>query len=259
MFRTRDFLLFLIAITFLVLAITFTILLTDHSSVGNGISIDTELETTTATYTAEVIAPQIARADRLASMRRKLSEITAEFRSPEPEIMPEESTEPTEVDDVGIIVEAQAVELCGAQRIQTIAWPSVPQQYEIRNGSRVFYTSAPGVVVGTSTAPVLTETILLSLPVRADALPFSSCIASNVVAVTPTGMPIRNSDYKQYQGLGEGTLIGFTLDGFELYGQTSSLDTDACGGAVVSGVYRYYLSAERPGVIGCFAGIPAVL
>lgn len=258
MFRTRDFLMFLIAITFLVLAITFTLLLTDYSTVGTGVSIDTEFDTTSATFTAEVITPQDGREDRLASMRRKLSEITAEFRAPETVV--EDDVDATDTDEALPPPDSpKTVELCPTQRTQTIAWSPLPQQQEVRNGLRVFFTLTPGAAIGTTTASAPVETILLSLPVRADALSFTSCIPSSVVAVTPTGMPIRNSDYAAYQGLGEGTLIGYTLDGFELYGQTSSLDTDACGGAVVGGVYRYYLSAERAGVIGCFAGIPAVL
>jgi hypothetical protein len=256
MFRTRDFLLFLIAITFLVLAIIFTLLLTDYSQVGPGLTIDTEFDTTTATITAEVVSTAVAREDRLASMRRKLSEISAEFRSPAPEPTPEEVTVNEEEEEV---VPVATVDVCATQRTQTIVWSSEPQQSVIRDGVRVFYTVSTPTFVGTTTVGTSSEKILLSLPVRTDALSFTSCIPSSVVAVTPTGMPIKNSDYALYQGLGEGTLIGYTLDGFELYGRTSSFDTDACGGAVIEGVYRYYLSADRPGVIGCFAGIPVVL
>jgi hypothetical protein len=258
MFRTRDFLMFLVAITILVLAIVLTLLLTDYSQVGTGVSFDTEFDTTTATYTAEVVVPPNQREERLATMRRKLSEISAEFRAPQKEeVVESESLEPTEEETTEPTL--ATIEECPVKRIQTIAWVPTPQQSEVRDGSRVFYTARALPPVDASSTPEVVETVLLSLPVRTEALSFTSCIPSSVVAVTPTGMPVRNTDYAQYQGLGEGTLIGYTLDGFELYGQTSTLDTDACGGAVVGGVYRYYLSAERQGVIGCFAGIPVVL
>ncbi len=256
MFRTRDFLLFLIAITFLVLAIIFTLLLTDYSQVGGGISIDTEFDNMTASYTAEVVVPQNEREERLATMRRKLSEISAEFRAPEVPTEGEVLATQQENEQENIVL---TIEECPVKRIQRITWSSINQIYEVRNGQRVFYTTVTTPGIGTSSPPKVVETVLLSLPARSEALSFTSCVPSSVVAVTPAGMPIRNSDYLQYQGLGEGTLIGYTLDGFELYGQTSTLDTDACGGAVVGGVYRYYLSAERQGVIGCFAGIPVVL
>lgn len=249
---------FLIAITFLVLAIIFTLLLTDYSQVGGGVTFDTQFDTTTATYTAEVAVPPNQREERLATMRRKLSEISAEFRAPQKEEVSE--TESPEVIEAEVGESPVAtIEECPVKRIQGITWVPAPQQTEVRNGLRVFYTTSVLPAVDASSTPEVVESILLTLPVRTERLSFTSCVPSSVVAVTPTGMPIRNSDYAQYQGLGEATLIGYTLDGFELYGQTSALDTDVCGGAVVGGVYRYYLSAERQGVIGCFAGIPAVL
>ena len=151
--------------------------------------------------------------------------------------------------------------LCGkTYSSKTIAGLTGMQQYVERVGQRVFVEVQQPREVGTSTVPSApTVTDIFSLPLRSTPLAFTSCIKDDIVAVSQTGVIIRNSDYIKYQGSGEATLIGYTLDGFPLYGRTNSITTDACGGAMIDGGYRYYLSAERKGVLGCFAGIPVAL
>jgi hypothetical protein len=87
----------------------------------------------------------------------------------------------------------------------------------------------------------------------------TDCVGTDIIAVTPVGAPIRNSEVAKYSGSGENTLIGYTIDGLQLFGTTSSIDTDACGGAMVGGVYRYYLSPERNTIVNCFVAIPVAL
>ncbi len=263
MVRTRNFLIFVGAIGFLVLAIALTLLLSKGSSVGLGSMSVGDFDTTTATYTAEVAMVPDTRADRLAIMRRKLSEIKTELRAPvEPVIESAEETEGSSEEPVEITEpETQAVvTLCPTKRTQTIVWPVSPLKYAVRDNQRVFYSETVTPAADASSTPVTVETILLTLPLRTEALSFTSCIASDVVAVTTTGLPIRNSDFGKYQGVGASTLVGYSLDGFEIYGEAGTgVTTDECGGTAQSGTYRYYLSDTRAGVLGCFAGIPVLL
>lgn len=260
MVRTRNFLIFLGAIGFLVCAITLTLLLSTGSSVGVGYMPDGDFDTTTATYTAEVAVAPDTRADRLASMRRKLSEIKTELTAP-PEVVPESTESDTTEEEVEAPpTKEAALTLCATKRTQSITWPVSPQQYAIRNNQRVFFTSVQTPALDASSTPETVETVSITLPLRTEALATTACIASDVVAVTTTGLPIRNSDYEKYQGVGASTLIGYSLDGFEIYGEAAAeVTTDACGGTAVSGTYRYYLSEARAGVLGCFAGVPVVL
>lgn len=263
MVRTRNFLIFVGAIGFLVLAIALTLLLTERSLVGSGFVPAGEYSMTTATYTAEVALAPDTRADRLSTMRRKLRDIKSQFTAPaepviesadEAEVTPEAPPETTEAETVGTVA------LCPTSRTQAIVWPVSPQKYAVRTNQRVFYAETVTPATDASSTPVTVETVALTLPLRTEALSFTSCIASPVVAVTTTGLPIRNSDFSKYQGVGASTLIGYTLDGFEIYGEAGAgVVTDECGGTAQSGTYRYYLSDTRPGILGCFAGIPVLL
>lgn len=229
-----------------------------HSGVSaNPLFTDATL-TTTASYTAVAVTPADERASRLGEMRRKLADIVTEIRAPKVEeetVVGVATTTPllsSATEPVGTI------DTCATTRTQTLIFPTVPQTYAEIENQRVFYTNVPDVVTGTSTETTYIKQIALRLPARTQALGFSSCIASAVVAVTTTGLPIRNSEYTQYVLQPEGVLIGYTIDGFELYSK-SIIETDACGGVSIGGVYRYYLSQKREGIISCFMGIPAVL
>ena len=257
MIRTRDFFLFLLVSGFLIVAIVVTVVWSYHARPINS-NAAVNFDTHTATYTTEVAAVPDAKNDRLAELRKKLAEDTSISA-------PETPTEPvitatTSEETISAVAESKIV-LCGKSLTAT----SIPgltgtQQYEEREGQRVFFDTIQPLDPSTTTpAMPATENIVFTLPLRTTPLSIQSCIKDDIVAVSQTGVVIRNADYAKYQGSGESTLIGYTIDGFPLYGRTNSIATDACGGAMVDGSYRYYLSAERKGVVGCFAGIPAAL
>ena len=109
--------------------------------------------------------------------------------------------------------------------------------------------------VGTTTVSV----VRVTLPKLATLVSAKNCIPADIVGIALDGSLIRNNEYKVYGVFGEGTLVGYALDGAAIYGQTSSLATDACGGTVIDGVYRYYLSDERDGILGCYSGTPQMV
>lgn len=273
MLRTRDLVLFLSVIVFLVGAITITLWTSNTTNSANNLNA-TIFNAQTATYTAEVSAVVDTKKDRLAILREKLKQ--RESISAEPEPIEETVTDVVETaattsESVEVVVKDSLVKLCGeSYSSKTIPGLTGTQRYVERVGQRVFYdevsaTGAPASVpVDASTTeptatPSTVEQVIFILPLRTVPLSFTSCIKDDIVAISQTGLVIRNADYAKYQGSGEATLIGYTLDGFLLYGRTNSITTDACGGAVIDGSYRYYLSAERKAVIGCFAGLPVSL
>jgi hypothetical protein len=85
-----------------------------------------------------------------------------------------------------------------------------------------------------------------------------SCVASDVIGIATDGSLIRNNEVGAYGVFGGGTLVGYALDGFPIYG-VSEQKADICGGAMVGGQYRYVISSERATIINCFAGAPVAL
>ena len=82
----------------------------------------------------------------------------------------------------------------------------------------------------------------------------ASCLSSDIVGIALDGSLIRNGEHTLYSIFGAETLVGYALDGFPIYGAIGAPVTDNCGGTAMAGEYRYYLSSERTGVIGCFSG-----
>lgn len=258
MIRTRDFFLFLLSAGFLIVAIVVTVLWSYHTRlVGTNVAVN--FDTTTSTYTALVSTPADTKAQRLAALRLKLSEdtsISAPDTPTEPAV-----TASTSEEKISAPVETSVLLCNKTYTPKIIAGLTGRELYEERVGQRVFFNSVvPPVNPATSTpaAPTI-QNVVFILPLRTTPLTSTACIKDDIVAISQTGVVIRNSDYTKYQSVGEATLIGYTIDGFPLYGRTNSITTDSCGGAMIDGGYRYYISAERKGVLGCFAGIPVAL
>ena len=263
MIRTRDFLLFMLLAGFLLVAIVTTAAWNHHQTPAV-VSMSAPFTTDSVIYTAEVATVIDTKSDRLAALRKKLAEDTT-FDAPtetvaDTPIDTGTTTTPATEEVISAPVDTTVV-LCGTSYSpKYISGLTGRQQYEERDGQRIFFETALPLDPSTTTpATPPAEKIIFTLPLRTVPLPTTSCIKDDIVAVSQTGVLIRNADYAKYQSSGESTLIGYTIDGFPLYGRTNSLTTDACGGAMIDGSYRYYMSAERKGVLGCFAGIPAAL
>jgi hypothetical protein len=264
MIRKRDFILFLHVVAFLVVAITMTTLYSIDLP-GQGMTeVQPLFESTTASYTATIVESVDLKPTRLAALQAKLRDrgeiISALDNEPtveEPVVSGSKSaTTTTEIKDAPL--------RCASYRAVTVEGLNGVLTYVERGTSRIFYTlavtgSAQSTSTGLTISTTSVEKIVLSLPLRTIPLPFASCIPTDIVAVTLVGAPIRNTEYAQFKGVSEAVLIGYTLDGFPLYGQTNNLETDACGGRLVDGAYRYYLSPQRDAVVGCFVGIPVNL
>ncbi|MBY0538312.1 hypothetical protein K2P47_02850 [Patescibacteria group bacterium] len=259
MIRTRNFFLFVLLVAFLIGGILLTLWFSASTVQQEQYADMIFGGDNTATMTAEVVTPEDTRQSRLASLRAKLAKYTDVAMAPSVE---EVSVETTNSENATTTDEAPGkatADVCANYGATAVPALNGQLTYGESGGQRTFGTVGTTEPTGSSTVPATTVATVFVLPLRTTALPSPSCIASDIVAVTPTGSPIRNTDYAKYRGVGEATLIGYTIDGFELYGASSNLQTDACGGTTVSGVYRYYLSSERDTVLNCFAAIPVAL
>jgi hypothetical protein len=259
MIRTRNFLLFILTLAFLVGGILLTLWFSADTSGQNRYADMIFGGADTATMTAEVLTPEDKRQSRLDSLRAKLAEYTDVALAPNETDLPE-SIE-TEVDTVATTTDSAvaSVDLCTNYKAVSVPALSGLLTYSESSGQRIFGIQTVIPATSSTTPETVTMTPVFTLPLRTAALGSNSCVGSSVVAVTPTGVPILNTDVVKYSGAGEATLIGYTIDGFELYGNSNSLATDACGGTTVFGTYRYYLSSDRPTILNCFVAIPVAL
>lgn len=264
MFKTRDLLLFLLCAGFLLIAIGVTSV---HQWFDGVTAFETlsEIEQEGPDFEAAEATP-LDRAARILELQQKLAVrgnvITA---APELPVSTSDTTDNEAAsEEADVAVAVGAVDTCVSYRAVALAWPTSGLVTEEREGRRLYVTAETvetPVTVGTSTTvqTAVTERIWLHLPIRTSAYPTPACVPYDVVGIALDGSLIRNNEQGIYSVFGAETLIGYALDGLPIYGQNSTVATDACGGVVVNGQYRYYLSSERDGVLGCFAAAPVQL
>jgi len=258
MIRTRDFLLFLITLAFLLVVITTE---TARQWFARG-----EVDVPTVTMPAfnddapserlaEVVAKEtIDRPGNIARLREQLSAFMAlpakveeVIEAPQIDEVVSPATSTTEV-----VTPVGTALRCGAYRPYAGTWPNQLLSIEEQEGVRVVSIKNNAVTPGD-------EQVVLVLPIRTEGTPSTPvCLLTDVVAIAQSGSLIRNTDVVGYRAFPEHMLLGHTLDGFPLYGY-SDRATDRCGGVEVDGTYRYYLSTARETALDCFVAPPVAL
>jgi hypothetical protein len=262
-FRTRDFILFILTIAFLLIAITATVsrdLSSDFIEPEYHFSETDEHTTYDAVLTE---SPPDERPSRLTALREKISQLgetqIIASKPVEENIVSEGEREDVVADIPG------SIDYCEDYAKLTSVWVPNNLMFEVIEGARLIYRKVEGGVFvessldGSTTTPAINREVALQLPIRLVPVSIKSCITSDVVGVALDGSLIRNDEQGLYGIFGSETLLGYALDGFPIYGSGGVLQTDSCGGSAVSGEYRYYLSPEREGVLGCYSGVPVRL
>lgn len=255
MFRTRDFILFFVTIVFLLVAIISTATRNSnsnnlYSNVMNAFEMEDGVE-----YTAVIDSPKlISREERLSTMRDKIASdrelgiyenvemslIQEEYET-EALLLSEDETE-TAKDLV-----TNEVFLCQNYKPYAGNWNPNLIEFSVVEGVRLVSRKDEfNEVVGN------VSSTLLQLPMYSVPSGGKFCLPNDVIGIAQDGSLIRNSETGLYGIFGENTLIGYALDGFPIYGITN-IKTDSCGGLVVDGEYRYYLSANRDTIVNCFS------
>ncbi len=254
MVRTRDFILFLLCVAILLLAIIGTQVWHSWRSLPllSMFANDTGTETD---YTAEVPATEENRAGRLEELRAKvLARLGDDAREPasEPEPVPATTT-PTTV-PATTTPTVVAVQQCSSYRTLAVPWTPQTIVAENREGARVYFERGLPNPLSSSTPEVIRAVVSLrSWPATSP-----TCLPTDVIGIATDGSLMRNNELALYTVFGGDSLIGYSLDGFPIYGP-SNIATDSCGGATVGGSYRYILDPNRAGLITCFAASPTTI
>jgi len=244
--NTRNFSLYLLLLSFVVVGISLTALskLEVNNQVGTvllGVSYPlNEYEVVSQT------TPPLDRAARLAVLREKIAAL--------PPLLPSSSS--TEVAEEAAPLEEvtnpnPTLTLCPGYRSIAENWPPGTVAFAMIEGARVLQSA-----VADPLNPLLEiKQVYLQLPVQTSAETIVSCVPYDAVGVALDGSLIRNNERDLYAVFGAETLIGYALDGFPIYGLSTG-KTDECGGVVTEGQYRYTLSSDRETVLYCFSGNP---
>jgi hypothetical protein len=256
-FRTKDFALFIVTVAFLLIGITSTVA-RDLAGLSQGASVITYSDTEETIYSAaEIEVASDERPGRLAVLRDKISKL--KLSASPAKVQPEPEEVVAEENNASIPGE---VTTCPGFGPATIAWSPQGLKFEVVEGARIVYREVESVPAldefGQVVPTAPTRDLVLQLPLRSFPAGQISCLSTDVVGVALDGSLIRNNDNNLYKVFGSETLIGYALDGFPIHGLSNS-KTDQCGGSDDAGEYRYYLSSEREGVLGCFSGAPVKL
>jgi hypothetical protein len=190
--------------------------------------------------------------DKIAGRSLADNSVESEVETTEATTTDSETSSEEEPDEVAVLSERR----CSLYQPAGSLWDARGVKMQISEGARVFYRNGTATAsVGSSTTP--TREVLAELPLRKSASG-SYCIPTDVIGITENGFLIKNSDVALFASYGGGALIGYALDGLPIYG-ASDVKTDQCGGAVVSGQYRYVLDSNRETLIACYAATPVAI
>ncbi len=246
MLNTKDLLLFVLVVIFLLLAIMFT--LDRDTKAANTLAeviFDNQEISTKAVIYEE---PKIDRNSTIAHLREAIKG--------EEIVM---AVTPTEEIEEEVIINTG--EKCTERDNLTLAraWPREGVKVRETEGVRQVVHITSGEDLDNSQAQVVGSTnsikTLLLLPLRPSPAANSTCVSDTIVGVTVSGGLLFNSDAIVYRSKTAGDLVGYARDGFPVYGNYSGT-VDECGGVELAGQYRYYLSSENNKILNCYRATP---
>ncbi len=266
MIRSRDLVVFVCIVCFLVLGIGLTLVFKDRVEQLTSLTSFSNSSTSPLTFTAGVDSTSIDREGTIARLRTLLAQ-TNTISMPSPSVEGTKdaaSASTTAGTEQGITT--PTVMRCGAvDEGQRIAqnWPLQDTSVTVQNSTRVVVHTVLVESIDTSTASSTeaqpashsVSTTLLRMPEYPPVLAKPSCVNSEVIGVTQSGFLIFNKDAVSYKGRGQDDLLGYARDGFPIYG-TYDGKVDSCGGYSKNGTYRYSIAKERNFVLGCYVGLP---
>lgn len=251
MVRTKDLVLVVVILVMLVMAISATVaarLGAQHSSdfVSSG------TQSVQEQYAANTPHVGFDRAGHIERLRAELAKGNVIDSSPSVEVSP--------------VPEGQEMEgslACAAPDSGiTIArsWPLADVTLLVSGGSRQVLqrVTIPGVQNASGTlslAPLVSDAVLLSLPLAPAKSGSPVCPDSEVIGVTVDGSLMFNADATLYRNTGPETLIGYARDGFPIYGAYAGA-VDQCGGYDAAKGYRYVVTPGATTFLSCFVGQP---
>lgn len=262
MIRTRDFFLYLVALFFVILAATHTGF---SKTVGEELRALVKFGTPSENIAALTNEDEDARLTRLTALKSQIaagegvvSDAPPDFESVDQRRAAEAASTSPENGFVG----DRTAQYCGAP-VAPLAVQTWPRDNTLRLSEGewvVFENITETVTIGSTTGDQLVEVPYLALPIRSVRTGFDTCLPDTLIGVTTAGQPLRNENAGLYAGFAETAVIGYTRDGFTVYGPVADASVlDSCGGQYVNGRYQYHVRTGEPFVIACYAGIPVEL
>ncbi len=257
--NTRNFILYLLSVGFLLIAIVSTVqvkkagLTEDVNHLASVSNADSD-----TVYTAEaVLDTGLNRSEKIESLKNKIAGFVG---------LGQDSAKPEaegEVDSVVVEVEVEEEltkpKLCQTYKVYTENWIAHDVNFKVVEGARLVYREL--AVPNPEVEPNLShQEILLQLPLRTAPTGGAVCLPSDVVGIASDGSLIRNNEIALYSIFSSETLVGYTLDGFPIYGTNPTIKTDVCGGySDAFGQYGYYLKKDSKHILNCFDSEPVKL
>lgn len=259
MIRTRDLVVFVAVLLFLLLGVVFTIIHDTEIGLGT-LPVDLSmLSSTSPTFVAEGEKREINRDDIITRLRNALL-------LKETEVEPQPSVEESAGQIEGEVAQDEEknteVQYCSTyDDTQNVvrSWPlngiAVVASASAREVVHAQVQQAAQSASSTATSTQTTRT-LLKMPLLPIADGNEYCIPGEVVGVTTSGSLMYNKEVAFYRGYGPEYLIGYARDGFPIYGYYEGA-VDACGGYVHPSGYRYSITNSRDYVLGCYSAQPS--
>lgn len=246
--RTRDFVLVLVILVFVVIGLGSSLISWLAPERPSEDPIRFSVETVDEYGVAATDSMRDRRAERIAALRAVISQQDDIF------IFEGDIEQVPDADPA--VVAVNDVLRCPTYVPFVEDWDAALYRFDIIEGARVL-SRIDLTPVGTTTATA-TRQVVAALPLSPLISPTPNCINSDVVGFTPQGELIRNSDAALYQNLSENNFVGYALDGYPIYGPSSE-PLDQCGGRQLAGLYRYQIPAAGTAVLSCFTAVPAPL
>lgn len=245
MVRTRDFIILILIVAFLLMAII-------HASMRpSGKTADVLLATSIEEYGLIENNNHDTGPDRDANIDRLRSKIAAGtyLESVNPSV--ESGTEIVNDDNKDEeLVDEEAVVLKRCARYDdglsvAMVWP---RESISLNESGAYRSWS---VLGSDGS----EITILRLPKQPFFTSGTNCLDSEVIGVSVNGSLLFNSDAIVYANSSGDRLIGYALDGHPIYGHTDLVPVDQCGGFEHATGYRYQIDPDRPFILGCYRSV----
>jgi hypothetical protein len=270
MIRTRDFILYLSVLIFLVLGATYTGV-RDVRDIAFSMlpPFDADLEGDTL----PVAAPDttLDRSAIIARLRERIARGDG-YREDAPPAVTTFVEDVASSTDETILVDAPTMEenntgmprsvtYCGGSAAPFSLSGAEIGSVETVGGVRVLFGYAAAASSTATTTPP--RPIVGTLPVATSRAAVDSCLPDLLIGIRRDGagwVPLTNEQARAFAQFSSDALIGYARDGFPIYGpRTDGQSLDRCGGLVVNGQYQYHIRADELFILGCYAGTPVPL
>lgn len=268
MIRTRDFILYLCILVFVVLAATYTGLTSKTYAVLPPVFVGGQ-PSEAVTLSAAAVDDTIDRPSLIASLREKLTAGEGVRTDAPPEVNTFVDQATSSSDEV-VLVDTETV---------TATVEGAPRRVQYCNGSaapagvsglgidvletdgalrKLYRTTANTGSTTASSSPA--RTLVTTMPARSARLATDTCLPDTLVGVYQAGAkwyPLTNEMARSFVNIPATGLVGYTRDGFALYGPADDeSQLDGCGGILVGGVYQYHIRRDDLFILGCYAHTP---